>query len=129
MAVKSLEILAGSYAIHRLRTDQETPAISEGFLSITRTGEEISVVCRDGIEIPSEKRSPGWRCLKLEGPLQLDQVGILHDLTAPLKKAGISVFAVSTYDTDYLLAPGKSFRKAIRALSGSYRIKSRGALD
>jgi len=124
MAVQYLEILPGSYTIHRLRPDQEPPAAIEGFFSVTRSGEEISIVCRDGIEIPSEKSSPGWKCLKLASPLELDQIGILHDLIAPLKKAGVSVFVLSTYDTDYLLVPGKSLRKAIDALPGSYSIIS-----
>jgi hypothetical protein len=118
-----LSILPGTYTIHRLNPGSELPVISQGFYSITYTDDEISVVCSDEVEIPSTDRSPGWKCLKLAGTLELDQVGILHDLSRPLKNAGISIFVVSTYDTDYLLIPGSLFEKAIKVLSATYIIK------
>ncbi len=58
-----------------------------------------------------------WRALKVEGPLDLSLVGILASLTAPLAKAGVSIFAVSTYDTDYLLVKQDRLEVAVRALS------------
>lgn len=64
-------------------------------------------------EIPAER---GWRCLKVHGPLDFDQTGILLSLAEPLAKAGISIFAVSTYDTDYLLVKGRDLPGAIEAL-------------
>jgi len=64
-------------------------------------------------ETPAER---GWRCLKVHGPLDFGQTGILLSLAEPLAKAGISIFAVSTYDTDYLLVKGCDLPKAIEAL-------------
>jgi hypothetical protein len=77
---------------------------SEGLVSITRTEAELSIVCREA-SIPKEASlvSRGWRALEVEGPLDLAEVGILSRLIQPLAAADISVFAVSTYDTDYLL--------------------------
>ena len=118
-----LAILSGTYTIHRLDPGSELPETWEGFHSITCTDDEISLVCNDEVEISSTERNPGWKCLKVVGPLELDQVGILHDLSQPLKDAGISIFVVSTYDTDYLLVPGSAFEKAIKDLSTRYIIK------
>jgi hypothetical protein len=58
----------------------------------------------------------GWRCLEVEGPLEFTQVGILASLTQPLAEAGVSIFALSTYDTDYLLVKEAQFESAIAAL-------------
>ena len=116
----SLIPLQGTYTIHRLQPNQELPVIKDGFYSVTVTDDEVSVVCLDEIKIDSEQNSPAWKCIKLAGPLELDQVGILHDLTKPLKEAGISIFAISTYDTDYLLVPQKSYNDAIQVLSDQY---------
>ena len=120
----SLELLPlkGSFTIHRLHPDREIPGIITGFHSVTRTNDDISIVCLDEVEIDSEERSPGWKCLKVSGPLELDLVGILHDLSKPLKEAGISIFSISTYTTDYLLVPGSSYERAIEVLSTEYKI-------
>ncbi|MFC2098262.1 ACT domain-containing protein [Bacteroidota bacterium] len=116
----SLIPVQGTYTIHRLKAEQEIPVIGEGFFSVTVTDEEVSVVCLEDIEIDSEQSSPSWKCIKVAGPLELNLVGVLHDLTKPLKEAGISVFAISTYDTDYLLVPERSYNETIQALSDQY---------
>jgi hypothetical protein len=118
-----LESLPGSYTFHKLTTGSKIPEISDGFYSITSTEEEISIVCLDQIQIKSRSSSRGWKCLRVSGPLQLDLVGILHQLTRPLKDAGISVNAISTYNTDYLFVPGSSYRAAMKALSAEFDVK------
>lgn len=118
-----LAILPGTYTIHRLNPGPELPEIIEGFHSITVAGNEICVVCSEEVEIPSTNKSQGWKCLKVIGPLELDQVGILHDLSRPLKDAGINIFVVSTYDTDYIFIPGSLSEKAIKVLSARYLIR------
>lgn len=86
------------------------------FVSTTRTAEELSIVCPQ-IQVPAVmKRKEGWRCLKVRGPLDFSLTGILASLTTPLAKAGISVFAISTYDTDYLLVKEENLEKAIEIL-------------
>ena len=119
-----LAILPGTYTIHRLDPGRQLPEINGGLYSVTCSEDEISLVCSEDLIIPSTVRSPGWKCLKVIGPLELDQVGVLHDLSRPLKDAGISIFAVSTYDTDYLLIPGSLLDKAVKVLSATYLIKT-----
>ncbi|HEC43545.1 MAG TPA: ACT domain-containing protein [Bacteroides sp.] len=111
----SLVPLPGTYSIHSLEPGQPLPQIQEGFHSVTVTEEEK--------EIDSQHCSKGLKGLKVEGPLDLSLTGILHDLSKPLKEAGISIFAISTYDTDYLFIPESSYGSAIQVLSDSYIIR------
>ena len=115
----TLSVLPGSYAICRLGPDAPVPdwARDARFRSITRTQDELSVVC-SGANVPGDIRADrGWRIIKVRGPLDLAQVGILAALSKPLADAGISVFAVSTYDTDYLLVKADALEPAVSVLS------------
>jgi len=85
-------------------------------LSVTRTPEELSIVCEQRPVPASAQCEPGWRCLKVEGPLDLSLTGILASLTVPLAQAGIAIFALSTFDTDYLLVKDKNLEEAARVL-------------
>ena len=100
-----LSVLPGTLAICRLGPDDPLPdwAQDGDFLSITRTSDELSIVCSEAAVPDSVKSDRGWRCLKVEGPLDFSLTGVLASLLAPLADAGISIFAVSTFDTDYLL--------------------------
>ena len=97
--------LRGLYAILRLARDAPIPAwaTTGEFTSITRTADELSIVCPAG-NVP-EEISPGpcWTCLKLEGPFLFSQTGILLSFIQPLSGNGVPIFAVSTYNTDYIL--------------------------
>ena len=115
----SLSILPETLAICRLEKDDGIPgwALGAHFVSLTRTSEELSVVCPQ-TQVPEEvKRDAGWRCLKVEGPLDLSATGVLASFVTPLAREGISVFALSTYDTDYLLVKQKDLEKAVMVLS------------
>ncbi len=93
------------YAIVRLAPDASTPAwATQGdFTSITRTAEELSIVCTTE-NLPSQVFSQhDWICLKLEGPFPFSLTGILLSFIEPLSKNGVPIFAVSTFDTDYVL--------------------------
>ena len=92
--------------------------LSSGFYFVGRTEEEISLVCRTS-EVPEETvaREDGWRAFRVVGELEFSLVGILAKITGVLADAGISVFAVSTYDTDYVLVKEKSFERALAVLS------------
>jgi hypothetical protein len=110
--------LKGPYAIVRLAGDTAIPAwATRGDLtSITRTADELSIVCRaENLprEIPSPQR---WQCFKLEGPFPFSQTGILLSFIAPLSSAGIPIFAISTFDTDYVLIPDEFADLALDAL-------------
>ena len=94
-----------SLAVCRLAAEEPLPgwATRGPFFSITRTPEELSVVCADADVPEGVKRDGPWACFKVKGPLDFGLTGILASLTAPLARDGIPVFALSTYDTDYLL--------------------------
>ena len=120
MAARQLElrILEGHFAICRLDADSELPlwAQSQTFLSVTRTTDEVSIVCPEK-DVPSAVSCQRyWRCLKVSGPLDLEQIGVLNALVEPLARAAISVFAISTYDTDYLLVQEKNLALAYKVL-------------
>jgi hypothetical protein len=109
--------LLGSYAIVRLAAEAAVPAwASKGeFTSITRTADELSIVCPAG-NLPADVPSPHrWICLKLEGPFAFSQTGVLLSFIEPLSTSDIPIFAVSTYDTDYVLIP-EEFVSAIDIL-------------
>src|SRR5262245_59886953 len=93
-----------TYTVVRLPRDEALPAWVVGpFVSVTRTQDELSVVCRAGAVPPGVRHEPGWSCLRVAGTLDFALVGALSSLVGPLAAAGVSVFAVSTFDTDYLL--------------------------
>lgn len=103
--LKFRRLVDGPYAIVRLAADASVPewATSGEFTSITRTSEELSIVCP--IEnLPEDAHSPRrWICLKLEGPFPFEMTGVLLSFVEPLSGNGIPIFTVSTYDTDYVL--------------------------
>ena len=92
------------YAIVRLAPDAAVPqwGCRGEFTSITRSGEELSVVCPME-NLPARISSDRWVCLKLEGPFPFSQTGVLLSFIQPLSSKGIPIFAISTYDTDYVL--------------------------
>jgi uncharacterized protein len=100
-----LSVLPDRLAICRLPADAPVPAPPEvsGLWSVTRTQDELSLVLLQA-EAPAQGRiEPGWRAIKVAGPLDFSFTGILAALAGPLADAGISLFAVSTFDTDYVL--------------------------
>ncbi|HET6176882.1 MAG TPA: ACT domain-containing protein [Candidatus Sulfotelmatobacter sp.] len=97
--------LPGAYAIVRLPAASAVPewATRGDFTSITRTAEELSIVCLAD-NVPHDVHSPHrWVCLKLEGPFPFTLTGVLLSFIERLSSSGIPIFAVSTYDTDYVL--------------------------
>ena len=113
-----LAVLPDRLAIHRLAADDPIPswASNGGFVSITRTHDELSVVCDEHAAPDGVARQPGWRCLQVLGPLDLSLVGVLASLIEPLAAAQLSVFAVSTYDTDYLLVRDDALDQVVSTL-------------
>ena len=97
--------LPGAYAIVRLAPDSPVPdwAMKGAFTSITRTADELSVVSPAG-NLPADMQSPQrWICLKLEGPFAFSLTGVLLSFIEPLSTRDIPIFAISTFDTDYVL--------------------------
>jgi len=105
-------------AIARLAHDAPRPAEPPlgRFSSVTRTADELSVVASEEFLPRADRLERGWRCFMAEGPLEFSAVGILSSLAGPLAAAKISVFAISTYDTDYILVKEYDLSSAIAAL-------------
>jgi hypothetical protein len=117
----TLAVLPDTLAICRLPKDASLPdwALTGAFVSITRTNDELSIVCNQ-VRVPEDVLCErGWRGLKVEGLLDFSLTGILAALTAPLAEAEISIFPVSTFDTDYLLVKEADLHKAIDAFSAA----------
>ncbi|MCZ6653343.1 MAG: ACT domain-containing protein [Planctomycetota bacterium] len=123
----TLVFLPDRYAVCRLGGDDPVPdwAYSRGFVSITRTQEELSIVCLQDSAPPNVTCRRDWHCLKVDGPLDFAQAGVLASLAGPLAEEGIPVFVVSTYDTDYLLVSELQATRAAEVLSAAgHRIKT-----
>lgn len=117
----TLSILPDTFAICRLDASSKLPqwAITGNFISITRTVDELSIVCPANQVPPGTNCNSGWQCFKVEGKLDFSLTGILAALATPLAQAGISIFAVSTYDTDYLLVKAEDKENAILILTAA----------
>ena len=114
-----LSLLSETFAICRLGPEAEIPswALEGDFFSVTRTQEELSLVCLQE-KVPAKTRcEKDFRCFKVGGPLDFSLTGILSSLTIPLAQAGISILAISTFDTDYLLVKEVQVDRAVQKLS------------
>jgi hypothetical protein len=121
-----LTLLDETFTLHRLTPNAEVPAVAlkSPFFAITRTGEELSLVLPAGIEIESDKSETGWACFKVEGPLEFELVGVLAGISSALAKAGVPIFALSTFDTDYILVKREQVKVARDALiSAGYQVQ------
>lgn len=115
----TLSLLSDTFAICRLEPEAGIPswALEGDFYSITRTVEELSLVCLQEVVPEGTFAEKGYRCLKVGGPLDFSLTGILTALTIPLAQAGISVLTISTFDTDYLLVKEAQVDRAIQELA------------
>ena len=100
-----LRLLEGNYAIARLDAVAAIPhwADGPGFVSISRSDDELSVLCQAERVPASVRQDSGWACMKLLGPFAFDETGIVLSVIRPLSEAGIGIFVVSTFDGDHLL--------------------------
>lgn len=116
-----LSVLDGLFTIHRFPLQHEIPSqiYESRFCSISRTEDELSIVCSSSIHVGSQKYESGWSCIKVEGPLDFSSTGILADLSTVLADAGISIFSVSTFDTDYILVKSEKLPLAMEALQAA----------
>lgn len=114
----NLIVMDGTFAICKVACDSPIPswATTGSFFSITRTADELSIICREDSVPEDITCERGWRCLRLAGAMAFSVIGVLASLTAPLADAGISIFAVSTFDTDYLLVKAEDLGRAVDTL-------------
>lgn len=124
----TLSVLPGEFAIARLDRASALPAwaFASSIFSVTRTDDELSIVCLDTHVPPDVQADRGWRALRVDGPLDLSLVGVSASLFGPLARAGISVFALSTHDTDYVLVRGRQLSEAVAVLRRQHAVRELG---
>lgn len=116
-----LRVLPDGYAVVRLHPGAELPAwVDKGpFRSVTRTDNEVSVVCRDRDVPDGESAERGWRVLEVKGPLDFSLAGVVASLVVPLAETEIPIFVISTFETDYLLVRDADLEAAGEALEAA----------
>ena len=109
-----LSVLSETLTIHKLSADFLIPEeiLKSNYYSVSKTENELSVVCSELIEVQSVQNSKGWKCIKVKGPLDFNLTGILAGISDILAQANISIFAISTFDTDYILVRSQDLSSA-----------------
>lgn len=123
--ILNMKLLKESLSVCRLEKNDTIPAFATKgeFFSITKTEDELSIVCSSEVVPKGIQCEKDWRALKVEGPLDFSLIGILSSISSILAKNKISIFAISTYDTDYILVKENDISKAISSLEKeSYEI-------
>ena len=119
MQLLTLSILPNQYAVCRLEPNGSIPSwalLGDDFISLTRTRDELSVVCLQENVPQSARAERGWYCAKVEGRFDFSVSGIHASLAIPLAEAQISVLAIATYETDHLLIQAQDLDRAIQVL-------------
>jgi uncharacterized protein len=114
----TLDLLPDTYSIYRYPPEASLPfgpQVGSDLWAFVWTSEELSVVCADRVAGATHVEA-GWRALKIRGPLDFSQVGILASIAGPLADAGVSIFTISTFDTDYILIKEDTLELAINEL-------------
>jgi len=120
-----LEVLDISLSIAKVKDDINLlhEVKDAKFISFTRTDEEISLVV-DSDQLPNHDYvNSGWRALRIAGPLDFSLVGVLQSIIEPLAKNGISIFSISTFDTDYILVRQEQLQTAVELLSDEFVVR------
>jgi hypothetical protein len=117
----SLSVLTDSYGVVKLAPAAGIPewALRGEISSVTRTNHELSIVCRQDLIPADVSATRDFTAVKVHGPLAFSEVGVLDSLAHPLAKAGISIFVLSTFDTDYILVSRVDLAKACSVISGA----------
>ena len=112
------------FAVCRLDHNAPIPAwASAGTLfSITRTADELSIVCPQSLIPDAIRCERSWRCIRVAGTMEFSMVGVVASLSQPLAEAGIGIFVISTFDTDYLLVKDNDLEKAVIALRAACHV-------
>jgi hypothetical protein len=118
-ATFELTVLSGAFIVSRLPPSAPVPSWAleaTGFITVTRTDDELSIICGEH-HVPQGAATPvRWHALKVHGPFPFETIGVLSALTQALANAKVSLLAVSTHDTDYLFVHSPELAHAIRAL-------------
>lgn len=114
----TLKLFKEKYGVCRLKNDDELPTwcTLDNFVSITKTEDELSIVCKEDIIKTGVVCEKDWQMLKIIGPLDFSLIGILSSISSILASKKISIFAISTYDTDYILVKNDKIDEALEIL-------------
>jgi hypothetical protein len=116
----SLRFLAGNFVVAKLDPAAAIPAnLSGELVSITRTADELSIVCDAACDFPAAHRDIGWRCMKLDGVWDFGETGVLASVTGPLADAQIGMLAIATFNTDYVLVKEENVERAVTVLQAA----------
>lgn len=117
-----LDIMPSVFAVCRMDPNETLPswALQGEFFAVTKTSEELSIVCDQSLVPTDVVAEKNWRGLKVRGPLDFALTGILASLAAPLAEAKISIFAISTFNTDYLLIKQDAYERALEILRSKH---------
>ena len=119
-------MLSETLTIHKLSLDASIPEgiLKSNYYSVSKTENELSVICSEVIEVQNLQNSKGCTCIKVKGPLDFNLTGILASISDILRKTNISIFAISTFDTDYILVRTHDFSSATTKLrQAGYRFE------
>jgi hypothetical protein len=123
---QSLIVLHNVYAVSKLPVENEIPdwLDSQGFSAVIRSRNEMSIVCMESLVPSGVITERGWKVLEVVGPLPFSLIGIMAEITRILAEAGVSVFVLSTYNTDYILLKQDQLKVAIEGLErAGYKIQ------
>ena len=117
----NLSLIAGNYSVCRMDPSCSVPdwVYQSRFYSISKSADELSIVCEEQLVPGSVQTEKDWGLIKVEGPLDFSLTGILFSLAKPLAENNVSIFAVSTFDTDYLLVKIEKLQDAKAVLENS----------
>lgn len=119
MNTMKIKVIDGTYAVCKLKSEISPP--ERGFFSLTRTADEITLVCEEG-NVPQQEAiqtEDGFAMFRIEGQLDFSLIGILADISGILAGEKISIFCISTYDTDYILLKKDQLKNALDVLDAS----------
>ena len=125
MTKLTLKLIEETFAIHSLPANSKVPleVFDAEIYFIAKTYEEVSIVLPESVKIASDDVEPDWQAFEVVGPLDFLLTGILSSISSVLAKEKISIFAISTFDTDYILVKSNKVAQAITALrSNDYQI-------
>jgi hypothetical protein len=114
-------VLPDRLAVCRLEADSPVPAwaLEGGLFSVVRTSDELSIVCEEHRVLNEPCVETGWAALKLKGPFPFEMSGVLESFLEPLARAQVPIFAISTFDTDYVLIKWEDMARALEALGAA----------
>lgn len=122
----AVDLAPEEYTVIRLPGGDLPTIDATGLVSITTTPDGVSVICPSTAAPTSDDTRPGWRLLTVRGPLEFDLTGVMAALAGELAAAGVTLLAVSTYDTDHVLVPAVDLDRALKALQeGGHEIGPR----